>query len=67
MNNLMKQYREKAGLTQQNMADKLEIAISTYNMIENGKRRPSLCIAKKISLLLDASIDEIFFKDIIHD
>ncbi len=47
MNNLIKQYREKAGLTQHDMAKQLKIAVSTYNMIENGKRRTSLYNAKK--------------------
>ncbi|OVE67972.1 hypothetical protein CCS79_13535 [Clostridium diolis] len=66
MNNFIKQYREKAGLTQQDMANQLRMAVSTYNMIENGKRRTSLYNAKKISLLLKVSIDDLFFKSFVH-
>ncbi|MGN2337922.1 helix-turn-helix transcriptional regulator [Clostridium cagae] len=66
MTNLLKEYREKASLTQQNMADKLGIAVSAYNMIENGKRGISLINAKKISILLNTSIDELFFSKIVH-
>lgn len=62
MNNLIKHYREKAGFTQQYMADELKIAVSTYNMIENGKRGISLYKAKMISVLLKVSIDDLFFK-----
>lgn len=66
MNNAMKEYREKEGLTQLQMAEKLGIAVSTYNMIENGKRGVSVISAKKISLLLNTSIDSLFFKDVVH-
>ncbi|OOM81753.1 helix-turn-helix protein [Clostridium puniceum] len=66
MNNLIKQYREKAGLTQQEMAKQLKIAVSTYNMIENGKRGISLYNAKRISVLLKVSIDDLFFKKVVH-
>lgn len=66
MNNLIKIYREKSGFTQQQMAEKLNIAVSTYNMIENGKRGISLYKAKKISILLDVSIDELFFDKCVH-
>lgn len=62
----MKYYREKKGLTQQVMAQKLGVAVSTYNMLENGKRGISLPIAKNISLLLDSTIDAIFFDNIVH-
>ena len=66
MNNLIKQYREKAGLTQHDMAKRLKIAVSTYNMIENGKRGISLYNAKRISVLLKVSIDDLFFKTFVH-
>ena len=66
MNNAMKEYREKVGLTQLQMAERLGIAVSTYNMIENGKRGVSVIAAKKISLLLNTSIDNLFFKDVVH-
>lgn len=66
MNNLMKKYRELKGMTQQQIADKLEITVSSYNMLENGKRGISVIMAKNISLILDKSIDEIFFTNHVH-
>ena len=67
MNNLMKKYREQKGMTQQQIADKLEISVSSYNMLENGKRGISVIMAKNISLILGKSIDEIFFTSYVHD
>lgn len=66
MNNLMKKYREQLNITQQEMADKLGIAVSTYNMIENNKRRISLLTAKKVSIILGVSLDELFFAKNLH-
>lgn len=66
MNNLMKKYRELKGMTQQQIADKLEISVSSYNMLENGKRGISVIMAKNISLILGKSIDEIFFTSHVH-
>lgn len=67
MNNKMKSYREKANFTQKQMAEKLGIAVSTYNMMENGRRGISLLTAKKTSLLLNTSIDKLFFNDCVHE
>lgn len=66
MNNSMKTYRNNLGYTQQNIAEKLGITVSSYNMIENGRRNPSLILAKKISLLFETTIDEIFFNNNVH-
>ena len=39
--NRLKNYRKNLGLKKRELADKLEISESYYNMIENGKRNPS--------------------------
>lgn len=67
MNNSMKVYRNNLGYTQQYVAKKLGITVSSYNMIENGRRNPSLVLAKKISLIFEATIDEIFFNSDVHN
>lgn len=67
MNNSMKVYRNNLGYTQQYVAKKLGITVSSYNMIENGRRNPSLVLAKKISLIFEATIDEIFFNSYVHN
>lgn len=40
--------REKNGLTQDQVAKESEIERTYYNMIERGKRRPSVEVAKRI-------------------
>lgn len=67
MNNNMRKFRLKKEFTQGQVANKLDIAVSTYNMMENGKRKVSLAKAKKLEKILDASIDELFFKNNIHN
>lgn len=61
LNNRMKHFRTKAGLTQEDVAKQLEVVVSTYNQLENSKRNISLVRAKQISNIFKASIDEIFF------
>lgn len=40
-NTRLERYREYLGLKKRELADKLEVSESYYNMIENGKRNPS--------------------------
>jgi putative transcriptional regulator len=54
--------RNKANLTQKEVADKIGISRAAYSNIENGKRNPSYKVMKKIAVLFNTSVDEIFFK-----
>lgn len=45
----LKVLREEKGLTQQEVADKARIERSYYTMIERGKRKPSVHVAKSIA------------------
>lgn len=49
--------REELGLMQKEMANKLNMPITTYNGYETGKRSPSLDIVKHIADMLDISTD----------
>ncbi|MDD5486940.1 MAG: helix-turn-helix transcriptional regulator [Dehalococcoidales bacterium] len=53
--------RKGAGFTQKTMAEKTGISLSFYIKIEQGKRNPSLELARDIAILLNATVDEIFF------
>lgn len=55
--NRLRQEREKLGLMQKEMAQKLDIPPNTYNGYETGKRSPNLEVAKHISDTLDISVD----------
>jgi len=60
LRNRLKIHRMKNRLTQKQLAQMLGIATSTYNMIENGKRRVSLQRAKQLEEILGTKIDELF-------
>jgi putative transcriptional regulator len=55
LQNLLNSKRDSLGLTQQDVAEKSNAGITRqyYGMIENGERRPSVDVAKKISAVLD--------------
>ncbi|MEG2380024.1 MAG: helix-turn-helix transcriptional regulator [Bacilli bacterium] len=55
--NRLREEREKLGLMQKEMAQKLEIPPNTYNGYETGKRSPNLEVAKHISDTLEISVD----------
>jgi DNA-binding XRE family transcriptional regulator len=60
--------RIELGMTQEEVASKAEIARTTYAMIEQGKRQPSVVVSKKISEVLNLSWTKFFedTKDAIH-
>ena len=47
--NIFKNLRMKSGLTQQEMADKLNISRSSIGMYENGEREPSFELLETIA------------------
>ena len=55
----IKEKREKLGLTQQDLAQKLYVSRQTVCRWENGTRCPDLIMAKKISLVLGISLDDL--------
>lgn len=52
--------RKEANLTQQELADLINIDRSYYAHIERGARRPSLMVALKIAQVLGKKVEEIF-------
>lgn len=52
MTNMLLQLREEKKMTQDDVAKKAGIARPYYTMIEQGKRRPSPEVAKKIANVL---------------
>lgn len=65
--NRIKLLREEQGLTQQELADKLDGAKSTIAMYEKGDRKPSLEILVKLSEIFNCSIDYILCKSDIRN
>ncbi len=59
LGNKLKHLRLKSGLTQAQLADKLNISASTVGMYEQGRREPDSHTLSKICRMLDASGDYI--------
>ena len=60
MKNSITVERARLDMTQQDLADALEVSRQTINAIEKGKFNPSTILALKISNLFEKSVNEIF-------
>ena len=63
----IKAKREQLGLTQQDLAEKLFVSRQTVCRWENGSRCPDLIMAKKISMVLGISLDEMIPGEAVQD
>ncbi len=61
MNNRVSEFREKAGVTQLEMARSLDITSDYLSMIERGVRTPGFKLSKKIADYLNTTVDLLFF------
>ena len=66
MRSWLEEKRLEKGLTQEQTAILSDIARTTYAMIEQGKRNPSVKVAKQISNVLDFNWT-LFFEDKLHE
>lgn len=62
-NKRLREVRMKSGLTQQNMADKLNISLNAYQKYEQAERSPSLPCLVSIADILDISLDYLLCRD----
>ncbi len=60
MDNLIKEKRNALGLTQDKLAEELEVSRQTIISLEKGRYNPSLNLAFKIAKLFDCLIEDIF-------
>lgn len=60
MINSLKVERARHNMTQQDLADRLNVSRQTINAVEKGKFNPSTILALKISLLFDLPVNDIF-------
>lgn len=59
--NKIKKLRVDIGISQKEMAKKLNISVDYVSMIERGIRTPGFKLAKRIADLFGCTIDEVFF------
>ena len=57
-NMTLKEFREKKGLSQTELANRVGLKQSTISQYENGSRRPNLSMSKKLADALEMSLDE---------
>ena len=63
MQNRLRKLREHEGLSQGELALRLEVSRQTVNALETGKYDPSLPLAFRIARLFDCRIEDVFLPD----
>lgn len=60
MNNRLADLRKANGLTQEELADALEVSRQTISSIENGRYNPSIILAFRIARFFEKTIEQVF-------
>ncbi len=63
MQNRIKEFRTKLGITQEDLARKSGVRRETIVFLEQGKYNPSLKLAHDVAMVLKSTVDELFFDD----
>jgi putative transcriptional regulator len=61
--NYIAEYRKKAGLSQQELADEINVSRKTISTVETGRFTPSVIIALKIAHYFNTSVECLFILD----
>ena len=60
MKNRLEEIRKANGITQEELANALEVSRQTVGSLENGRCNPSIILAFKIARFFKVSIEEVF-------
>lgn len=60
MKNKLEEIRKQHGITQEELAEKLEVSRQTISSLENGRYNPSILLAFKIAKVFGLSVEEVF-------
>lgn len=60
MKNRLEELRKARGMTQEELAETLEVSRQTVGSLENGRYNPSILLAFKIARLFETTIEEVF-------
>uniref|UniRef100_UPI00345051D2 helix-turn-helix transcriptional regulator n=1 Tax=Carnobacterium sp. TaxID=48221 RepID=UPI00345051D2 len=63
MDNRVKIARAQVNLTQQQLAEKVDVTRQTISLIEKGAYNPSLNLCLKICYAVNKNLDELFWKE----
>jgi putative transcriptional regulator len=67
MKNRLEQLRLRRSLTQQELADRVEVSRQTVISLERGRYNPSIILAFRLARLFDLRIEDIFLYEGDHD
>jgi putative transcriptional regulator len=60
MKNRLEEFRKKCGMTQEILADRLEVSRQTIGSLESGRYNPSILLAFKLARFFNVTIEELF-------
>jgi putative transcriptional regulator len=60
MKNRLEEFRKQFNLTQEELADRLEVSRQTISSLESGRYNPSILLAFRIARLFSVTIEEVF-------
>ena len=63
MKNRLEEIRKQKGMTQEELAEVLEVSRQTIGSLENGRYNPSIILAFKIARFFGMRIEDIFIYD----
>ncbi len=63
MDNKLEAFRTRKGLTQQDLADRVEVSRQTIISLERGRYNPSILLAHRLAREFGVSIEELFIFD----
>ncbi len=64
LKNYLERIRKLHGLTQDELAEKLEVSRQTISSLENGRYNPSVILAFKIAKFFGKKIEDIFIYEV---
>ena len=59
----LKLARVEKDLSQQELADKVQVTRQTIGLIEKGKYNPTLNLCRRIAVALDRTLDQLFWEE----
>ena len=60
MKNRIEELRKKIGITQEVLADKLEVSRQTIGSLESGRYNPSITLAFRLARFFSVNIEDLF-------
>ncbi len=60
LKNRVREFRQAAGMTQQQLADRVYVSARTIISLEKGQYNPSLLLAYRIACVFDTTVEDLY-------